>query len=265
MTTLLPLPAATEREIYVQRQNRRRWRLSVAAATIVASIIGAITSLVLSHRQENDVRKEIEKQVAVQKAVIDRLAQTTDRNADEIRSIRQILVTQHLKPGIVSPHDETVVTTDIREAQGKNPPTNSRRLPTTPAERAIVKPPMLSEANGFSFALTGCTRVGATVLCHLTVTNNETQRTLCIFAGSGASRVVDEHANEYYAETAQLGSSQGRSISARVPAGVPLNCWLRFRDVPEDTHEFKLLQIYLAEVCFNFDHMIEFRNVIIPT
>ncbi len=224
-----------------------------AAATIIAALI---TVVGVSKHEERSQSLEIATLQPLVKSLtneVERIRADADAKQRMIDKLREALEVERRRTTTENhsnPVPETTVSVE---------PTSNK--PAKPPERPAVKPPMLGEVNGFTFALTQCTRSGETVLCHLTVTNNENQRTLCVFGGSGATRVVDDHANEYHAESVQLGSSHGRYTSVRVPSGVPLNCWLRFRNIPQDTRQFKLLQIYLADVCFNYDHMLEFRNV----
>ena len=155
---------------------------------------------------------------------------------------------------------------------------SSTRNTTTPQ---ITSPPPADrgalaasqKVDSFSFALKGCQRSGARILCKLLVIN-QGEDTRLVVSGRNVfnavnnrkSRIIDGAGNEYPAEMVGLGNmgNEGQ-VENLLVSGVPVSLTLTFGEVTADTNEVALLEI----VCYRYkDNMyrgtgftVQMRNI----
>ena len=96
--------------------------------------------------------------------------------------------------------------------------------------------------------------------CHLLITNGEKDRKFELNANSSGpdSRCFDSSGNEYIADKAQVGSSQGRGASTMLVSGVPTKASLSFKNISAQDRMLSLLE-YSCHAGEWFK--VQFRNV----
>lgn len=258
MTVLLP-PASEQRKAYIERQIRRRWRLSLAAATVISALIGALASYFIGRAQRVDTRADVERlerQLSQQTTIIRNLETGAAKTATEFRSLTDAVNRLQVAVptaggrdvGVKSVADGALSATPATTSDGRNnePPTSGG-------------PPVTREEQGFGISLVDCRRIGGLVTCELTVANRDRERYLQIFGNGGASRAVDLRGNEFYADRATLGSKTGDSPYVDIPTDVVIRASLRFSNIPETVTSLAILQLSLGAPGTSFK--IEFRRV----
>lgn len=207
---------------------RHAGSIILAVATVIAALITAVGwsrhELAERDREIVDSRARL----ATTELELDAARVTVDEKSRESAQLRQQLATLRAIGG--SPRVQTPPTEDA----GSSSPPSAAELPIR-----------VREARGFTIRLGSCERSGGTVVCQFTVTNDENERTIALWAfGHGvASRAIDESGNEHYAERGALGSEVEESPEVSMPSGVPMRAWLRFRNIPAEAKAFRLLQI----------------------
>jgi hypothetical protein len=275
MTTLLPPPADRETVIYIQRYIRRRWRLSVAWATLIAAFVSGVAMLLARNNQasfEESIHR-LEVTVASQRIVVER-AQAADNTREELTHLRRAVesVEQRLTEiGVTLPvrdgHEPLVPEkkganigetqtslqgSSVREEQGND----------STVQKTSTKDSAVRENDGFRFALSGCMRSGGTVTCSFTLTNRaEVEREMLVRPDSWtpATRAIDDIGTVYRASDTQVGRGTKAWSMMSVPSlvDVPVTVW--FNGVSLHAKRFAVLQLYCSA------GMLEWRDISIST
>lgn len=257
MTVLLP-PTSDERKAHIDRQIRRRWRLSLAAATVISALIGALASYFVGRSQRIDTRAEVERLerlLSEQTLIIRNLEAGAVKTASELRSVTDAL--NRLQVATARPSNQ----------QGAVPPTMEGDMPaatTTATEAGSTEPPTPTafatrDERGFSVSLVNCRRTGGLVNCELRVINRDRERYLQIYANGDRSRAVDLKGNEYYADRATVGSRTGENPYVDIPTDVVIRAEVRFSNIPPNAALLAVVQLSLSTS--GGDFKIEFRRV----
>lgn len=96
-------PSEHEQRVPPAQRYVRQRRLSLAAATVIAAIIGAIAAIIVSRPQQMQLRSDnerLEQLLAEQNKIVQRLAAAAEQNAREVQSLRNSVVENaHPVPG----------------------------------------------------------------------------------------------------------------------------------------------------------------------
>jgi TolB-like protein len=115
-----------------------------------------------------------------------------------------------------------------------------------PKGRSVKKAKKALEVNGFTFSLQLYKRAGETVTLYFLVTNNEKDKKLRLYAGTGSrsSRMFDDMGNEYHASQVKFGNEiSSGNIWKQLPTGVSVKASLKFEKVSPMANSIALLEI----------------------
>jgi len=99
---------------------------------------------------------------------------------------------------------------------------------------------------GFLFQLRSCTLSGETLICSLTVTNEQKDCNLTIYTRDGAvkSRAIDPYGDQHNATRLQFASySASRWASETLVQGIPSSVTLTFEELPSNASRLALLEV----------------------
>ena len=114
------------------------------------------------------------------------------------------------------------------------------------------------EAQFFTFELHRCRLSGTTVVCDLTVTNNDRDRGLAICAGSV---MFDEAGNRYEMHRALLANDEGSAASSFLISGVATKARVTFERVSPTASKITLMSLTICTIQGGADFQLEYRNV----
>lgn len=120
--------------------------------------------------------------------------------------------------------------------------------------------PIRAVSKYFTFDLNSCARKNTSVICHLTVTNIDTDRIFTISGGAYTSnRAFDDANNEHRARSVQLSTRAWREWdSMTLLTDVPVNIFINFDGVDPKVSKFTIVQL-VGSVDSPFD--VKFRDV----
>jgi len=246
--TVLP-PSNDSSPANVARQSRRRWRLSLAAATVIASVIAAVATFVVNRPRQSEVRQDIdrlERLMTEQKSAIEKLEVVTARNSSDVEAIRKSIDSRNGLTSTSAPtlqHDTASpgVTTSVINATTSSP---------------------TKEQDRYSFTLQGCSKSGGSVTCRFSVTNKDDQeRRLELWPrGTNPSRAFVNGGGEYIAERTSVGAGPNARQDISLPPGITVPAQVYFTELPEAAREFTVLQVRFWSST-NSDNILQWRAV----
>lgn len=138
-------------------------------------------------------------------------------------------------------------------------PGSARPSNTTQAVDPVVK------AKFFTFTLHGCRASGSTVLCNLSITNEESMERQLIFYYQGddlRTRVFDDQGNEGRFTDNRIGGRPSSDFDKIVP-GITIKASATFDGISEQASSLKLLSLLFATSANGVQRSfkVEFRDV----
>jgi len=216
---------------------RARRRISQAAAIVLAAIIGAITTIIVSRRQaehRDDDITEIRRTIQVQAARIDTLNAAERQKEATIDDLRRQLEAEHQRAASSASGSSNA--SEPSAGQKRESTTTPASVETAGSPTSTTPPPQPAQyIQGFEITRPACTWSGGRVNCYFRVTNTDPGRRyiqLIMDAGSSArSYLVDNSGRRYYANAMTFaGDGPGfeRFIGEKLESGVPTAAGMGF-------------------------------------
>lgn len=144
-------------------------------------------------------------------------------------TVRTIKLSQSGKPEVSK--------TELDSESTETPPDSISPIETTEATKI---------SDGISFALRGCQNKNEKLICQFSVSNQEEDRSLSIYAdySSRSSRIIDFDGNQYLAKSIDFaGDRKKRSSSQNVVQDIPLKVILTFEPSSSKLDQLALFEI----------------------